>query len=230
MRRRSICAGVRDAAGIVAGTDDDVINLVDRRHGARDQRAASLPSCGRTCGPTMRCSMPIDADMTMVSSEIIANGCLALLQTPLLGRFLEAVQARGRRLGGSGDRTPARRPSEWRHRTSGGLRSTPPMRRHVTKPWGVPTIRSPSGTCAATRPIGERTLPCAPLLLVAGDRHADPAGSGSCRCSGATKSSLRTTRSPTRAADAAAKRQRARLRSAWHRLAWRVDLAEIHAT
>jgi hypothetical protein len=33
-----------------------------------------------------------DADITMVSSEIIANECLAVLHTPLLGRFLDAVK------------------------------------------------------------------------------------------------------------------------------------------
>ena len=37
-------------------------------------------------------SFVLDADITMVSSEIIANECLALLQTPLLGRFLDAVK------------------------------------------------------------------------------------------------------------------------------------------
>ena len=33
--------------------------------------------------------------MTMVSSEIIALECLALLRTPLLGEFLDVVKARG---------------------------------------------------------------------------------------------------------------------------------------
>ena len=84
-------AGVRNAVGIVAGTDDDVSNL-------------SIAVTARELNPgvftivrqNLRANHPLfdayGADVTMVSSEVIAKQCLALLQTPLLSRFLEAVK------------------------------------------------------------------------------------------------------------------------------------------
>jgi voltage-gated potassium channel Kch len=84
-------AGVRDAAGIVAGTDDDVINL-SIAVTAREINAGIFTVVRQNLRTNHALFDAYDADMTMVSSEIIANGCLALLQTPLLGRFLEAVK------------------------------------------------------------------------------------------------------------------------------------------
>jgi Trk K+ transport system NAD-binding subunit len=84
-------AGVRDAAGIVAGTDDDVINL-SIAVTAREINAGIFTIVRQNLRANHALFDAYDADITMVSSEIIANGCLALLQTPLLGRFLEAVK------------------------------------------------------------------------------------------------------------------------------------------
>ena len=87
-------AGIEDAAGIVAGTDDDAANLL-------------IAIAARQINPglfiILRQNLLVNrplfeaagAAMTMVSSEIIANECLALLRTPLLGEFLDVVKARG---------------------------------------------------------------------------------------------------------------------------------------
>jgi voltage-gated potassium channel Kch len=84
-------AGVRGAVGIVAGTDDDVSNL-SIAVTARELNAGIFTIVRQN----LRTNHPLfdayDADVTMVSSEIIARQCLALLQTPLLGGFLEAVK------------------------------------------------------------------------------------------------------------------------------------------
>ena len=84
-------AGVRGAVGIVAGTDDDVSNL-SIAVTARELNAGIFTIVRQN----LRTNHPLfdayDADVTMVSSEIIASQCLSLLQTPLLGGFLEAVK------------------------------------------------------------------------------------------------------------------------------------------
>lgn len=86
-------AGVADAAGVVAGTDDDTANLL-------------IAIVARQINPDLfvilRQNLLVNrplfqaaaAAMTMVSSEIVANECLALLRTPLLGEFLDQVKAR----------------------------------------------------------------------------------------------------------------------------------------
>ena len=87
-------AGVEDAAGVVAGTDNDAANLL-------------IAIAARQINPQLfvilRQNLLVNrplfeaagAAMTMVSSEIVANECLALLRTPLLGEFLDVVKARG---------------------------------------------------------------------------------------------------------------------------------------
>ena len=84
-------AGVRSAVGIVAGTDDDVSNLAIAVT-ARELNDRIFTVVRQN----LRSNHPLfdayGADVTMVSSEIIAKQSLALLQTPLLGRFIEAVK------------------------------------------------------------------------------------------------------------------------------------------
>jgi voltage-gated potassium channel Kch len=84
-------AGVRGAVGIVAGTDDDVSNLAIAVT-ARELNDGIFTVVRQN----LRTNHPLfdayGADVTMVSSEIIAKQSLALLQTPLLGRFVEAVK------------------------------------------------------------------------------------------------------------------------------------------
>ncbi|MCL4800283.1 MAG: NAD-binding protein [Burkholderiales bacterium] len=80
-------AGVEQAVGIVAGTDNDVNNL-------------SIAVTAREINPTLfvvlrqnqEANRPLfaafNADMSMVSAEIVAHQCLSIVATPLLARFL----------------------------------------------------------------------------------------------------------------------------------------------
>jgi len=84
-------AGVKDSVGIVAGTDDDITNL-------------SIAVTARELNPqlftivrqNLQANRPLfdafDANIKMVSSEIIANQCMALIHSPLLAPFLEVVR------------------------------------------------------------------------------------------------------------------------------------------
>jgi Trk K+ transport system NAD-binding subunit len=86
-------AGILGAVGVVAGTDDDVNNL-------------SIVVTARELNPglftivrqNLQANRPLfdafDADMTMVSSELIASECLAVVRTPLLEPFLEVARHR----------------------------------------------------------------------------------------------------------------------------------------
>lgn len=82
-----IAAGIPAAVGVVAGTDDDLTNL-------------SIAVTAREVNPhlftvvrqNLQSSSPLfaafGADITMVSSEIVANDCLAVIKTPRLAGFL----------------------------------------------------------------------------------------------------------------------------------------------
>jgi len=86
-------AGILEAAGIVAGTDDDVNNLsiimTARELNARlfsvirQNRQANAPLFSR-----------LEADVTMQPSHIVAHEFLSLLTTPLLSRFFALARER----------------------------------------------------------------------------------------------------------------------------------------
>lgn len=86
-----LAAGIESSVGIVAGTDDDVNNLsivVTARELNRD-----LFTIVRQNLQANRLLFDaFDADMTMVSSELIASECLSVLRAPLLGPFLEVAR------------------------------------------------------------------------------------------------------------------------------------------
>jgi len=85
-----LAAGVRDAVGIVAGTDSDVNNL-------------SIAVTARKLNPdifvVMRQNLAandvlfeaFEGDFALVTSQLIAEECLATLNTPLLVRFLKRL-------------------------------------------------------------------------------------------------------------------------------------------
>lgn len=87
-------AGVADAVGFVAGTDNDTTNLSmvsDARRlnrsifvAARQNRAASAP---------LFAAMEIDS--LLVPAEVVAHEVFAQLSTPLLWRFLQGVPQQG---------------------------------------------------------------------------------------------------------------------------------------
>ncbi|OGA32921.1 MAG: hypothetical protein A3G80_15805 [Betaproteobacteria bacterium RIFCSPLOWO2_12_FULL_62_13b] len=85
-------AGIDAAVGIVAGTDDDVNNL-------------SIAVTARQLKPELyvivrqnhTANNPLfaayGADFTVVSRALIAEHCIALVRTPLLGRFIARIKA-----------------------------------------------------------------------------------------------------------------------------------------
>jgi voltage-gated potassium channel len=86
-------AGIRDAVGIVAGTDDDVTNL-SIAVTARELNKSLFTIVRQNLQANRALFKSYAADITMFSSEIVANECLALLKTPLLERFLKIVRER----------------------------------------------------------------------------------------------------------------------------------------
>ena len=86
-------AGVERSVGIVAGTDDDITNL-SIAVTAREVNPQIFTILRQNLQANRALFDAYRADITMVSSEIIANECLALIHTPLLGRFLAVVRER----------------------------------------------------------------------------------------------------------------------------------------
>ena len=84
-------AGVERSVGIVAGTDDDISNL-SIAVTARELNPKLFTIVRQNLQANRALFQAYKADITMVSSEIIAHECLALIHTPLLGRFLEVVR------------------------------------------------------------------------------------------------------------------------------------------
>ena len=84
-------AGLRDAQGVIIGTDDDVTNLAIAVT-AREINPHLFVAIRQNLVANHRLFEAIKADVLMVSSQIIAHECFALLTAPLLGRFLAVVQ------------------------------------------------------------------------------------------------------------------------------------------
>ncbi len=80
-------AGIHDAVGIVAGTDNDVNNLsiVMTALELKPDLFVVIRKNNRSNAPLFQ---KFDADITMQPSDIIAHECLAHLITPLLAQFL----------------------------------------------------------------------------------------------------------------------------------------------
>lgn len=86
-------AGIHKAVGIVAGTDDDVNNL-SIVVTARELNAHLFTIVRQNLQANHALFDAFDADMTMVSSELIASECLAVVRTPLLAPFLDVARHR----------------------------------------------------------------------------------------------------------------------------------------
>jgi voltage-gated potassium channel len=91
-----MAAGIGDASGIVAGTDNDTANLAIAIAALRLN-----PNLFVIVRQNVVANGPLfdalGADMTMVSSQIVANECVAILRTPLLADFLGIVRRREER-------------------------------------------------------------------------------------------------------------------------------------
>jgi Trk K+ transport system NAD-binding subunit len=84
-------AGVERSVGIVAGTDDDITNL-SIAVTARELNPQLFTIVRQNLQANRELFAAYQADILMVSSEIIADECLALIRTPLLARFLAVVR------------------------------------------------------------------------------------------------------------------------------------------
>jgi voltage-gated potassium channel len=87
-------AGIERAVGIVAGTDDDVTNL-SVVVTARQINRGLFTVVRQNLQANHALFDAFDADITMVSSEIVAHECLARIHTPLLARFLRLAREQG---------------------------------------------------------------------------------------------------------------------------------------
>jgi len=108
-------AGIHAAAGIVAGTDDDVNNL-SIVVTARELNPGLFTIVRQNLRANRALFDAFDADVTMVSSELIASECLAVVRAPLLAPFLAIARTRdaawadaliARLQAAIGDRAPA---------------------------------------------------------------------------------------------------------------------------
>jgi voltage-gated potassium channel len=86
-------AGIHAAVGIVAGTDDDVNNL-SIVVTARQLNPRLFTIVRQNLHANRALFDAFDADVTMVSSELIASECLAVVRTPLLAPFIEIARHR----------------------------------------------------------------------------------------------------------------------------------------
>jgi voltage-gated potassium channel len=84
-------AGIRNAVGLVAATDNDVNNL-SIVVTAKGLNPGLFTVLRRNRESNRLLFAAFGADLTMVPSEIIAHECLARLTTPLLSRFLSIVK------------------------------------------------------------------------------------------------------------------------------------------
>jgi Trk K+ transport system NAD-binding subunit len=85
-------AGVEGAVGIVAGTNDDVSNLsiaVTARH--LNAKLYVILRQNHTANEPVFAAYR--ADFTVVSRAIIAEHCIAMVRTPLLGRFIARIRS-----------------------------------------------------------------------------------------------------------------------------------------
>jgi len=85
-------AGIEQAVGIVAGTDDDVDNL-SIAVTARQLNPRLFVIVRQNLQANRALFDAYDAQLNMVPSQLIADRCVALLGTPMLARFLALARA-----------------------------------------------------------------------------------------------------------------------------------------
>jgi voltage-gated potassium channel Kch len=84
-------AGVAEAVGIVAGTDDDIGNLSIAMT-ARALNPRIFVAVRQNLQANRALFSAFGAQITMVSAEVIADECVALISTPLLARFMQIAE------------------------------------------------------------------------------------------------------------------------------------------
>jgi hypothetical protein len=147
-------SGIQEAAGFVAGTDDDVRNL-------------SIVVAARRINPGLffvlrqnrKATQPLfeafRSDITVTSPEIVVHECLAQLTTPLLARFLGTV---------------AQRDDAWADTTLLKLRSR--VSREVPTIWTIALSDEAAPACVDFLRRSENTLRLDHLLRDPDNREA----------------------------------------------------------
>jgi voltage-gated potassium channel Kch len=160
-------AGVERAVGLVAGTDDDVTNL-SIAVTARELNPALFTILRQNLQANRALFDAYRAGITMVSSEIVAHECLAVLKTPRLARFLDLVREK--------DDAWADAVVERLHAALGP--ETPELWGVPLTPAGAPAIHLAIAGQGRDVPLGalgqdpaqrEQMLPCVPLAIARGD-------------------------------------------------------------
>ncbi len=156
-------AGIGQAVGIVAGTANDVDNL-SVVVTARELNPRLFTVLRQNNFANRALFEAFDSDVTVVSSEIIAHECLAILTTPLLDLFLQEIQHREDAwsreiLDALTGRFDWVVPAVWSLRFN--LPQTPAVHRHLMQPGS----RMDLGTLLRDPHDRYSALPCAALLL-----------------------------------------------------------------
>lgn len=84
-------AGIEHSVGIVAATDDDVDNL-SIAVTARELKEGLFTIVRQNLGENQPLFDAYNADITVRASEILANECIAVINAPLLQKFLDVVR------------------------------------------------------------------------------------------------------------------------------------------
>lgn len=89
-----LAAGIREAVGVVACTNDDVNNL-SIVVTARELNPNLFVVLRQNLQANQALFDAFESDFTVVPSQIVARECLAILTTPLLAPFLSEIKQRG---------------------------------------------------------------------------------------------------------------------------------------
>lgn len=165
-------AGLLEAVGIVAGTDDDINNLsIVMTARAENPRLFTVVRQNLQANRVL--FRRFGADMTMVSAEIIANEALARISAPLLTRFLRFARTQDESWAAAVDETLETRvgnevPLLWELRIDD---TDAPAWSRTPERAGQGTLRL-FGADPSER---DRRLACVPLLVMrAGREHPLP--------------------------------------------------------
>ena len=86
-----IDAGIKDAVGLVAGSDNDINNL-SIAITARELNPDLFIVMRQSSSANSLLFEAFDADLTMITTQTVAHACLSYLTTPMLARFIREVE------------------------------------------------------------------------------------------------------------------------------------------
>lgn len=86
-----IDAGIKDAVGLVAASDNDINNL-SIAITARELNPDLFIVMRQSSSANSMLFEAFDADLTMITTQTVAHACLSYLTTPMLSRFIREVE------------------------------------------------------------------------------------------------------------------------------------------